>query len=288
VLATAIAETSLTIAGIRVVVDAGRARRARYDPGSGMTRLVTEPVSRAEAEQRRGRAGRVAPGTCYRLWARAQEGALPAHPPAEIEAADLAGLALELALWGSDRLPFLTPPPEGALAEARALLTGLGALDAGGRITATARRWPALPVHPRLAHMLLTAGRGAAPLAALLAARDPLVGAPADLTLRLKAIAGERSAHPLRREALEVIRTEARGWNASPPPMPGCRRPRRRRSPIPTGSAAAARARRRASCSPAARARSLPPTTRWGRRAGSSPPTSTATRARRASARPCR
>jgi ATP-dependent helicase HrpB len=135
VLATAIAETSLTISDIRVVVDAGRARRARYDPASGMTRLVTEPVSRAEAEQRRGRAGRVAPGVCYRLWTRAQEGALPAHPPAEIEAADLAGLALELALWGSDRLAFLTPPPAGALAEARDLLRDLGALDGAGRIT---------------------------------------------------------------------------------------------------------------------------------------------------------
>lgn len=209
VLATAIAETSLTIAGIRVVIDAGRARRARHDPGSGMTRLVTEPVSRAEAEQRRGRAGRVAPGVCYRLWTRAQEGALPAHPPAEIEAVDLAGLALELALWGSDRLAFLTPPPEGALAEARALLAGLGALDASGRITAHGRAMAALPLHPRLAHMLLVAGRRAAPLAALLAERDPLIGASADLMLRLKAVAGERAAHPVRREALDRIRAEA-------------------------------------------------------------------------------
>ena len=210
VLATAIAETSLTISDIRVVVDAGRARRARYDPGSGMARLVTEPVSRAEAEQRRGRAGRVAPGVCYRLWTRAQEGTLPAHPPAEIESADLAGLALELALWGSDRLAFLTPPPEGALAEARALLHDLGALDAAGRITGHGRAMAALPLHPRLAHMLLIAGRGAAPLAALLAERDPLTGAPADLGLRLRAVAGERVAHPPRREALDRIRAEAK------------------------------------------------------------------------------
>ena len=102
-LATAIAETSLTIPGVRVVVDAGRARRARFDPGSGMTRLVTERVSRAEAEQRRGRAGRVAPGTCYRMWARAEEGSLPAFAPPEIATADLAGLALELAAWGSGK-----------------------------------------------------------------------------------------------------------------------------------------------------------------------------------------
>ncbi|MCC6001918.1 MAG: ATP-dependent helicase HrpB [Pararhodobacter sp.] len=210
VLATAIAETSLTIQDIRVVVDAGRARRARFDPASGMTRLVTEPVSRAEAEQRRGRAGRVAPGVCYRLWARAQEGALPAHPPAEIEAADLAGLALELALWGSDTLPFLTPPPEAALTEARALLAGLGALDARGRITDHGKAMARLPLHPRLAHMLLMAGKGAAPLAALLAERDPLIGAPADLTLRLRALANPRdAAYATRRDALERIRAEA-------------------------------------------------------------------------------
>ena len=132
VLATAIAETSLTIPDIRVVVDGGRARRARFDPSSGMSRLVTEPVSRAEAEQRRGRAGRVAEGICYRNWTRGAEGALPAFPPAEIEAADLASLALDLALWGAGDgagLAFLTPPPAGALAEAQGLLRDLGALD---------------------------------------------------------------------------------------------------------------------------------------------------------------
>ena len=100
-LATAIAETSLTIPDVRVVVDGGRARRARFDPGSGMSRLVTERVTRAEAEQRRGRAGRVAPGWCYRLWTRGEEGALAAFPPPEIASADLAPLALELALWGA-------------------------------------------------------------------------------------------------------------------------------------------------------------------------------------------
>lgn len=190
VLSTAIAETSLTIEDIRVVVDAGRARRARFDPGSGMSRLVTERVSRAEATQRAGRAGRVAPGDAYCLWTKGEDGALPAFAPAEIEAADLADLALEMAVWGSDDLAFLTPPPPGALAEARALLTGLGALDATGRITAHGRALAALPLHPRLGHMLQKAGAQAAPLAALLAGRDPLRGAPVDLSLRMAAIKG--------------------------------------------------------------------------------------------------
>nr|WP_213395281.1 ATP-dependent helicase HrpB [Yoonia sp.] len=190
VLSTSIAETSLTIPDIRVVVDAGRARRARFDPGSGMSRLVTERVSRAEATQRAGRAGRVAPGDAYKLWTKGEDGALPAFAPAEIEAADLAGLALELALWGSDDLAFLTPPPPAALAEARALLQSLGALDGNLRITAHGRALAALPLHPRLGHMLQVAGAQAAPLAALLAARDPLRGAPIDLAGRIQALAG--------------------------------------------------------------------------------------------------
>lgn len=189
VLATSIAETSLTIEDVRVVVDGGRARRARFDAGSAMTRLVTDPVSRAEAAQRRGRAGRVAEGICYRNWTKGAEGALPAFPPAEIEAADLASLALELALWGSDDgLGFLTPPPEGAMTEARALLRGLGALDGDGRITAHGRDLAKMPLHPRLAHMLARGGKGAARLAALLAERDPLRGRGTDLGLRLRAI----------------------------------------------------------------------------------------------------
>lgn len=188
VLATSIAETSLTIEDVRVVVDAGRSRRARFDPGSGMARLVTEPVSRAEAAQRQGRAGRVAEGVCYRMWTKGAEGALPAFPPAEIEAADLTSLALELALWGNaDGLSFLTPPPEGAMAEARALLQSLDAMD-GGTITPHGRKIARLPLHPRLAHMVLRGGPGAARLAALMAERDPLRGRGVDLTLRLKAI----------------------------------------------------------------------------------------------------
>lgn len=216
VLATSIAETSLTIEDIRVVVDAGRARRLRFDPASGMARLVTERVSRAEAEQRRGRAGRVAEGLCYRLWTKGEEGALAAFAPPEIAVADLAGLALELAQWGSDGsdLAFLTPPPAPALAEARALLQGLGALD-GTRITAHGRALAALPLHPRLAHMLVTAGPEAATLAALLEERDPIRGAPADLALRLAAIANPgrfEADHPwpVHRGAVERIRLEAK------------------------------------------------------------------------------
>ncbi|MGP9788506.1 ATP-dependent helicase HrpB [Roseinatronobacter sp. NSM] len=193
VLATAIAETSLTIEGVRVVVDCGLARRARFDPGSGMSRLVTERVTRAEADQRRGRAGRMEAGVCFRMWARAEEGALHAFAPPEIERADLAALALDLALWGSDAgLRFLTPPPAGALAEARALLAGLGALDTAQRITAHGRDMAALPLHPRLAHMLLRAGRDAAPMAALMSERDILHSAPADLALRLEALQNPR------------------------------------------------------------------------------------------------
>lgn len=209
VLATSIAETSLTIEDVRVVVDAGRSRRARFDPGSGMARLVTEPVSRAEAAQRQGRAGRVAAGVGYRMWTRGAEGALPAFPPAEIEAADLTSLALELALWGGDRgLAFLTPPPEGALAEARALLTNLGALD-GSSITTHGRALARLPLHPRLGHMVMKGGPGAARLAALLAERDPLRGQGTDLRKRLRALDNPReySADP---GAIARIKQEAK------------------------------------------------------------------------------
>ncbi|WP_170366624.1 ATP-dependent helicase HrpB [Ruegeria arenilitoris] len=217
VLATAIAETSLTIPDIRVVVDMGQARRTRFDPGSGMSRLVTERVTRAEATQRAGRAGRVAEGLCYRLWSKGEEGALPAFPPAEIEAADLTGLALELALWGAEPqdLAFLTPPPEGALAEARALMRMLGALDGKGRITDHGRALAGLPLHPRLGHMLVTAGAQAAPLAALMAERDPLKGAPVDLSLRLEALRDPRAYQrnrvwPANPGVLDRIRSEAK------------------------------------------------------------------------------
>ncbi|MCG7627576.1 ATP-dependent helicase HrpB [Epibacterium sp. MM17-32] len=217
VLATSIAETSLTIEDIRVVVDMGQARRARFDPGAGMSRLVTERVTRAEATQRQGRAGRVAEGTCYRLWSKGEEGALMAYPPAEIEAADLTGLALELALWGAEPadLPLLTQPPAGSLSEARALLQMLGALDGQMRITDHGRALARLPLHPRLAHMLAVAGPESATLAALMADRDPLRGAPVDLALRLEALRDlrrfrDRRPYQVKTPALQAITSEAK------------------------------------------------------------------------------
>lgn len=153
-------------------------------------------------------------GICYRLWSKGEEGALSSFAPPEIGISDLTGLALELAVWGSDGsdLSFLTPPPAPALAEARALLTEIGALD-DGRITEHGRALARLPLHPRLGHMLLRGGKGAAPLAALLAERDPLRGAPADLSLRLAAVANTSAferAHPWppNRGVVERIRTE--------------------------------------------------------------------------------
>jgi len=210
VLATSIAETSLTIQDVRVVVDMGLARRSRFDPGSGMSRLVTERVTRAEATQRQGRAGRVAEGTCYRLWTKGEEGALAVFPPAEIQAADLSGLALELALWGAEPadLPFLTPPPDGALKEAQALLQMLGALDRRNRITDHGRALAKLPLHPRLAHMLQRHGAEAAPLAALMAERDPLRGAPVDLALRLEALRDPKAFLRKRRYQLNLPATD--------------------------------------------------------------------------------
>lgn len=216
VLATAIAETSLTIPHVRVVVDAGRARRARFDPGSGMSRLVTERVSRAEADQRRGRAGRVAEGVCYRLWAKAEEGGFPAFAPPEIAVADLSGLALELAAWGAqaEDLAFLTPPPTAALSEARSLLTQLGALDESGRIADHGKALAALPLHPRLGHMLLIAGEPGAELAALMSDRDPLRDAPSDVALRLQALRDPRGfarerPFQINEPALRRIKAEA-------------------------------------------------------------------------------
>ena len=191
VLATAIAETSLTIQDIRVVVDCGRARRARYDPAKGLQKLVTERVSKAEATQRAGRAGRVAAGHCYRMWARAEEGTMPAFAPPEIEISDLAPLALELAQWGSvpEDLAFLTAPSPGAWAQANSLLVQLGALSKG-RLTPYGAALAKLPLHPRLAQMLLQAGPRAALLAALLSDRDILSTQNCDLAPALTALRG--------------------------------------------------------------------------------------------------
>jgi len=201
VLATDIAETSITIEGVSTVVDCGLTRKPRFDPGSGLSRLITEPVSRASADQRAGRAGRLEPGVCYRLWSKAQEVGRPEHRPAEILHTDLAPLALELALWGTrdpSSLAWLDPPPAGAWTQGVSLLKQLGALDESGTITALGRRMAAIPIHPRLARMLAAADDGssrqiAADIAALLSDRDPWIGAtglprPADIGLRIHAL----------------------------------------------------------------------------------------------------
>ena len=172
VLASAIAETSLTLDGVRIVIDSGLARRPRYDRGAGLTRLVTERASRAAVAQRAGRAARQAPGVAIRLWEEAATGSLPAQDPPEILEADLSGLVLSCAIWGEGdpgRLPFLDPPPAAALAEARKRLTALGALDEAGKLTPHGRAIAAWPLEPRLAHMLIEAGQrglGAAAAAA--------------------------------------------------------------------------------------------------------------------------
>ncbi len=195
VLATSIAETSLTIEDIRVVVDSGLARRARFDPGSGMSRLVTERASRAETTQRRGRAGRTAAGTCYRLWTQGEQGGMAPFAPAEIEIADLAPLVLETALWGArdpGELGFLTRPNAGAVAGAKQLLQRLAALDDAGALTAQGRKMAAMPIHPRLAHMVLQGGQDAPKLAALLSEPDLFARETgprtADLAQRLAAL----------------------------------------------------------------------------------------------------
>ena len=160
VLATSIAETSVTLEDVRVVVDSGLARRPRYDRGVGLTRLVTERASRAAVTQRAGRAARQAPGVAIRLWEEAATSSLPAHDPPEILEADLSSLLLTSLLWGEpnpERLPFLDAPPAAAVDEARRRLKSLGAIDEEGRVTAHGRAVAALPLEPRLAHMLLDA-----------------------------------------------------------------------------------------------------------------------------------
>lgn len=200
VLATSIAETSLTIEGVRVVIDSGLSRLPRFDARAGLTRLDTIRVSRASADQRRGRAGRVAPGVCYRLWDAAEDHGLVPRTRPEILDADLSSLALELADAGvheATEVRWMDAPPPGAFAQARDLLSMLGALDAQGRITAHGRQMAALPLAPRLAHLLLGAQRRGlgtlgAELVALLEERDVLRGdggpPPADLRLRVEAL----------------------------------------------------------------------------------------------------
>ena len=191
VLATSIAETSLTIERIRVVIDSGLSRVPRYEPDVGLTRLQTVRVSRAAADQRRGRAGRTEPGVCYRLWDEPQTGSLEPYTRPEILSADLSSFVLDLAQWGAvdpGELAFLDPPPRAALNEARALLGDLGALDAQGRVTEEGRKLRALPLPPRLARMVVDAaaegaGAQAAAIAALLTERG-LGGDDLDLCRR--------------------------------------------------------------------------------------------------------
>ncbi|MFL5228515.1 MAG: ATP-dependent helicase HrpB [Microvirga sp.] len=238
VLATSIAETSLTIEGVRVVIDSGLARVPVYEPDTGLTRLATVRVSRASADQRRGRAGRTEPGVCYRLWEEAATGALEPFGRPEILSADLAPLVLDCAAWGvadPRKLAFLDPPPAPALAEARALLEELGALDRDGRITESGRRLRALPLPPRLARMVLTAAgrspetaRDAADLAAVLVERG-LGGDGVDLTERVERFRRDRSprAADMRRMAegwarmAHISPPGGEGRLGSPPSPPG-------------------------------------------------------------------
>ncbi|MBP5075262.1 ATP-dependent helicase HrpB [Pseudomonas chlororaphis] len=205
VLATNIAETSLTIDGVRVVVDAGLARVPRFDPGSGMTRLDTQRISRASATQRAGRAGRLEPGVCYRLWSQDQHEQLAAYGCAEILQADLAGLALQLARWGvtPTQLVWLDVPPGAAYAQAQDLLERLGALTAKAgedwKLTPHGQAMAELPAHPRIAHLLLRGqalglANMACDVAALLGERDILRGGGADLHSRLVLLSGEERA----------------------------------------------------------------------------------------------
>ncbi|MFI4934613.1 MAG: ATP-dependent helicase HrpB [Caulobacterales bacterium] len=223
VLASSIAQTSLTIEGVRVVIDCGLARVPRYDPASGLTRLETVRVSGAAADQRRGRAGRTAPGVCYRLWDERETRSLVAFDRPEILEADLARVALDLAIWGaSDGLVFLDPPPAAAMAEARALLQRLEALDEKGALTVHGRRMADLALPPRLAHMVLrgaASGQGerAARIAALVVERG-LGGREVDLEARLGAFARDRG--PRARDASALARRWAgeagKGEGAAP------------------------------------------------------------------------
>ncbi|MFC5702300.1 ATP-dependent helicase HrpB [Cohnella faecalis] len=203
VLSTSVAETSLTVEGVTIVVDSGLARVSRFSPRTGMSRLETVPVSSASADQRRGRAGRVKPGVCYRMWSEEEQGHLPSRSAPEITEADLAPLLLELAVWGVNdpaELEWLDAPPKPAVQQARELLVRLGALASDGTVTGHGRRMAEASVHPRLAHMILAAeplglGGLACELAALLGERDLFAGgggrqASSDMRLRVEALRG--------------------------------------------------------------------------------------------------
>ena len=222
VLSTDIAETSLTVEGVRVVVDSGVSRVPRFDAGTGMTRLTTITGSKASADQRAGRAGRIEEGVAYRLWSKVEHAARRPHLEPEITQVDLAGLALELASWGTQdvsSLPFLDAPPKRTLDEARSLLRDLGALDGEHRITDAGRAMADLPLHPRLAHMVVGARRMgdgwlACLVAALLEDRDILRGRidelPADLGLRLAILDGHGRHPAADRRAISTVQATAR------------------------------------------------------------------------------
>ena len=262
VLATSIAETSLTIEGVRVVIDSGLMRVPVYEPDVGLTRLETVRVSRANADQRRGRAGRMEPGVCYRLWEEAANGGLQPYAAPEILAADLSGLALDCALWGvadPGTLTFLNSPPRAALKEARTLLTAIGAIDGDGRITDEGRAIASLALPPRLARMVVDAAREgeartASEIAVVLTERG-LGGDAVDLATRLEAFRRDRSQHA------EDARRLARGLAAraeaaltsdrtlGPPLSQSASRARVPRAPLPRGEGPGVRD-RRAPCSP--------------------------------------
>jgi ATP-dependent helicase HrpB len=274
VLATAIAETSITIDGVRVVIDSGLARLPAYEPSSGLTRLETVRVSRASADQRAGRAGRTEPGVAIRLWRAEQTAALPAFTPPEILAADLSGLLLDCAAFGvadPASLAFLDPPPGPALNEARNLLRTLDAIDGDGRLTDSGQAMRRLALPVRLAHMVAEAARNgherdAALLAVLLTERG-LGGDSADLERRLMRFAGEKSprANAARQLAQRLARSAGGGVNSDAPS-----------SPRRAASAGA-------SCSPMARARCSTRPIRWLRNPFSSSRTCRARRRMRAS-----
>jgi ATP-dependent helicase HrpB len=226
VLSTSIAETSLTIKGVRVVIDAGLSRVPRYSARTGMARLATIRVSRASADQRRGRAGRLAPGVCYRLWSAHEDAALLPRSLPEILETDLAPLALDLAIAGADpsQLSWLDPPPGAALAEARDLLKDLGALDGEGRVTPHGRRLSRLALAPRLAHMVVRGSEmgdrsTACELAALLSERDVLRGREsvpdADIRSRLDLVRGAVSRTDVDRETLRRVKREVQVCRAA-------------------------------------------------------------------------
>lgn len=246
VLATAIAESSLTIEGVELVVDSGLARRSRFNPGTGMDGLVTEPASLASAEQRRGRAGRLGPGRCVRLWSPAEARRRPAFDPPELLEVDPVPMALQLAAWGTPSgaaLDWITPPPAPPLAEALTLLSSLGAVAADGTVTAHGRALAALGLHPRLGHMLLQAApRGWLPLATalavLLSERDPLDprDAGAELLARVDWLQARDRQDDHRRRPLRTLQTHwlrqvaaAQPAPAGPPPpgaQPGGKTPK--------------------------------------------------------------